>query len=267
MEKSESIEGNKVFACESTFESVQTIQSKTASKWLGFDYDSILEVGCSMGYFTKFLECRARSIYGVDINDEHIQLAQKKYPSINFQTCDAAVLPFPDETFDVIVMLEVLEHVGDDISTISEIHRILKKDGTLIMSVPNTGLFAFLDPFNVKMRIKRLMPGFSNKLSRIKNSQFRDNMDYHRHYSFKQIDSMLRYGFKIEKKHRGGFLIFPVCSAFQSIFSRIMPWETPKVLMQKIMNLDGAIRYSSLSYNLIVMARKDNEIIRSEEQI
>jgi len=252
------LERNKTFLCEATFESVQSIQAKVATQWLEGSCDDILEIGCSTGYFTKVLKNKGKNVCGVDINADHIELAQRKYPRIRFQTCDASGLPFSDESFDVVLMLEVLEHVQDEVRIISEIYRVLKDGGTLIMSVPNSGLFSFLDPFNVKMKLKHILPGVCSVLSRVENTQFRENMSYHRHYSLEQLKLMLQGKFNIKKVYRGGLLAFPICSAIQSVFSRVTRFEAPKILMQKAMNMDGSVKFGPLSYNLIIMCRKIN---------
>ena len=49
---------------------------------------------------------------------------------------DATRLPFADDTFDCVVTSEVLEHIQDDVSAISELHRVLKPGGTLGVTVP-----------------------------------------------------------------------------------------------------------------------------------
>jgi SAM-dependent methyltransferase len=49
---------------------------------------------------------------------------------------DATRLPFADGTFDVVVTSEVLEHIQDDVTAISELHRVLKPGGTLGVTVP-----------------------------------------------------------------------------------------------------------------------------------
>jgi SAM-dependent methyltransferase len=50
---------------------------------------------------------------------------------------DATKLPFEDNTFDCVVTSEVLEHIQDDVSVISELHRVLKPGGSLGVTVPS----------------------------------------------------------------------------------------------------------------------------------
>ena len=101
--------------------------------------DFCLDLGCGDGYGTKLLASRAKEAVGVDIDGRTIERAVEKYGSENckFQKYDGKKLPFPEETFDLVACFHVIEHVKDDISFISEIFRVLKKGGDLILSTPN----------------------------------------------------------------------------------------------------------------------------------
>ena len=86
----------------------ETIQAQVAYEWLPDKCDSILEIGCSSGYFTNRLKSKAQHIYGVDVSQAHIDIARERYENINFQTIgEDSRLPFDNAFFDVIVMLEV----------------------------------------------------------------------------------------------------------------------------------------------------------------
>ncbi len=249
----------KIFAATSNSANYETIQSKVVSMWLPESCDSILEIGCSAGYFTKYLSSIGRKVYGIDINSEHIADAAGRYPSIQFQVADASKLPFKSESFDSVIMLEVIEHVGDEEQTIAEIHRVLKPSGKLLISTPNTGLFAFFDPFNIKLWFSRrfpLMASLASGMARYENTQYRENLQYHRHYSLNALQKQLDAKFRIKKVHRGGLLFFPLCSSVQSAVSRITAWNTPKTILQKLMNLDGRVQYGRFGYNLIIAAEK-----------
>ncbi len=101
--------------------------------------DVCLDLGCGDGYGTKLLAATAREVVGVDIDERTIERAGEKYGSENckFQKYDGKKLPFPEGTFDLVACFHVIEHVRDDISFISEIFRVLKKGGNLILSTPN----------------------------------------------------------------------------------------------------------------------------------
>ena len=94
----------------------------------------ILDVGCGSGYTTLALT-KFGSVYGTDYS-----LSALKH--CNESGLDKVVksnsyyLPFRSETFDVITILDVLEHIDDDIRVLKELKRVLKKDGIILIAVP-----------------------------------------------------------------------------------------------------------------------------------
>ena len=65
-------------------------------------------------------------------------------------------LPFDNETFDVITMLQVLEHVGNEAFAINEVKRLLKRNGVFICSTPHQGIFAWADSANFQFKFPLL---------------------------------------------------------------------------------------------------------------
>lgn len=99
----------------------------------------VLDVGCHSGTFTKKIidKLKNKQIYGIDISHQAIALAQKRIPYGHFEVADAVALPFKDNFFEAVFCLEVLEHVDDPKKVLSEIKRVLKKDGYVIFLVPS----------------------------------------------------------------------------------------------------------------------------------
>ena len=98
----------------------------------------LLDVGCGIGLFmNKFAEAGAIPT-GVEPDEKKVKLANDERVKLS----SGEKLPFADETFDIVFMHEVLEHVDDDQLTINEIFRVLKKEGVFINFVPNR-LFPF----------------------------------------------------------------------------------------------------------------------------
>ena len=101
----------------------------------------LLDVGCSHGAFDFELARRGYTVVGIDINKESIDVGDKiknslKGKNVRFHHMDILSNDFPDKKFDVIIMFEALEHVKEDGRVMEEFHRILKDDGTVILSVP-----------------------------------------------------------------------------------------------------------------------------------
>lgn len=105
---------------------------------------NVLDVGCASGWLaariTKILP--QASVTGVDVSQKMIKYGRFKYPDINFVQADAQKLPFPKESFDLIVCTETLEHVVDPLGVLLEIRRCLAKKGEAIISM-DTGSLLF----------------------------------------------------------------------------------------------------------------------------
>ncbi|MDP3941484.1 MAG: class I SAM-dependent methyltransferase [bacterium] len=97
----------------------------------------ILDVGSASGWFLSELKKRYPNAgcVGVDVYIPAIDYAKKTYPNISFRMADAHKLPFKDNSFDVVVCTEVLEHVVHPEEVISEIERILRPGGIAIVEM------------------------------------------------------------------------------------------------------------------------------------
>jgi SAM-dependent methyltransferase len=74
-------------------------------------------------------------ITGIDISAETIELCNRRGITDIIQ-CDAMALPFKEGSFDLVLALDAFEHFEDDKKSMSEIHRVLKPNGTAICTVP-----------------------------------------------------------------------------------------------------------------------------------
>jgi SAM-dependent methyltransferase len=74
-------------------------------------------------------------VEGVDISDEALQFCRKRGLE-NVRHADVAQLPFPDEQFDVVTALDVLEHLDDDTAALREFRRVLKPGGRVFVFAP-----------------------------------------------------------------------------------------------------------------------------------
>jgi SAM-dependent methyltransferase len=87
----------------------------------------VLELGCGFGGMLAVLSELGASATGIDIDDRRAQFARSQ--GFEVLTVDAATLPFPEETFDVVVTYATIEHIHDLRSALAESFRVLRCGG------------------------------------------------------------------------------------------------------------------------------------------
>jgi ubiquinone/menaquinone biosynthesis C-methylase UbiE len=94
----------------------------------------ILEIGCGSGALLQDLE-QYGTAYGLDVAAPALANCRERGLDC-VSLADVTALPFEDEQFNVVIAIDVLEHVEDDAAAIREINRVTKKGGKVILTVP-----------------------------------------------------------------------------------------------------------------------------------
>lgn len=103
----------------------------------------ILDAGCAMG--DLLARVKDRRLYGIDFNAEYLAVAAER--GIETTLGELEAMPYHDETFDLVVTTDVLEHVLDEKVVIREMLRVLAPGGILIVRSPDSeDLSGYLDP-------------------------------------------------------------------------------------------------------------------------
>ena len=102
---------------------------------------NILDAGCGVGDLISPLTEKAHQfVTGIDISENNIDCSEKNCSDIlnvEFYCCSLEYICLPDNYFDTVIMADVIEHVYDPIASMKEIHRVMKHNGTLILTTPN----------------------------------------------------------------------------------------------------------------------------------
>lgn len=99
--------------------------------------DKLLDVGCSDGVLVDFIVNKVKKIYGVDNSKANLAKASRKGVIVKYVNLDRNDIPFPKHYFDTVTCLDVIEHVLDPHDLLIKIHRVIKKNGILIITTPN----------------------------------------------------------------------------------------------------------------------------------
>ncbi len=101
----------------------------------------VLDIACGTGYGSELLnkQGQAKEVIGVDISYEAVGYAARRHNSANtrFIAGSATEIPLPDNSVDVVVSFETIEHIPEDEQVVSEFARVLVPGGMLLISTPN----------------------------------------------------------------------------------------------------------------------------------
>lgn len=132
---------------------------------------NVLDIASGEGYGSDILSKTAKSVIGIDISNDAVEFAKKKYikENLKFMQGSIAKIPLADNSIDVIISFETIEHVDSNLQHefMNEAKRVLKDNGILIMSTPNrpiyTELFNQVNEFHIKEFDKNEYVDFINK--------------------------------------------------------------------------------------------------------
>ena len=121
--------------------------------YLSLEYISgdVLEVGCGEGRGVEIIAPLVDSFTGIDKNAQVIDNLKLKYPSENFfQTVIPPFLGLADNSYDVVISFQVIEHIKKDLTFLQEIHRVLKPGGRALISTPNISMSLSRNPWHIR---------------------------------------------------------------------------------------------------------------------
>lgn len=113
------------------------------------DGKRVLDCGCGMGFYLMVMSTLWNlELVGLDADVERLHCAEEHGIRAELVRGDAQRLPLADDSFDAVLMTEVLEHIPDDAAALSEVLRVLRPGGVLALSVPHAQYPIAWDPIN-----------------------------------------------------------------------------------------------------------------------
>lgn len=171
----------------------------------------ILDVGCGTGETTKFL-ANFGKVWGVDISRKALDFCREQGLE-RLEKSSATDLSFGDQSFDLVAMLDIVEHVEGDDRALREAHRVLDTGGQLLVTVP---------------ALKYLW------------SDHDEALDHKRRYSKKELKERIQdAGFRIERlSYAISFLALPIIvyRSIQKIFIQSTYPKTSYLILPRWLN-------------------------------
>ncbi len=109
--------------------------------------DLVLDLGCGEGFLISLIPNSTKKIVGLDISEIALNRAAeilKEKKGVELLRGNAEKLNLPDESFDKIICSEMLEHTPKPRKAMEEMHRVLKNNGLLVISVPDEKEYSLL---------------------------------------------------------------------------------------------------------------------------
>jgi 2-polyprenyl-3-methyl-5-hydroxy-6-metoxy-1,4-benzoquinol methylase len=150
----------------------------------------ILDVGCGSGLMLNSLE-KIGKVFGMDMHDDALAFSREIFSGQIEKGFLPANIPYPKDTFDLVMLLDVIEHVEEDVDSLKSIREHMSVGGKAVITVPATMLlWSDHDVVN----------------------------EHKRRYSYRELKSkLLSVGFHIEKISYYNTLLFPIVLAIRMV--------------------------------------------------
>lgn len=117
----------------------------------GYIKGDVLEVGCGEGRGIDLLLPKASSFTAVDKIKPVIERLQQKHPGAKLMSMNIPPLAgLANNTYDVVISFQVIEHIANDVLFLQEIHRVLKPGGTALLTTPNRRMSLTRNPWHIR---------------------------------------------------------------------------------------------------------------------
>ena len=133
--------------------------------------DDVLDIGCGReALFLKTISDKINSGIGIDFKAEEFNEVNLEVRKLSFTD----TLEFKDNTFDKVFMLAVLEHLQHPYDLLKEVHRVLRDDGNLVMTVPSN-------------LARPVLEFLSYRLNIVSRAEIMDHKKYYNRQSLKRL--------------------------------------------------------------------------------
>ena len=198
---------------------------------------AILDIGCGSGLMLNALE-EIGNTSGMDMSDDAIQFSQEIFKGSIKKGFLPNNVPYPENQFDLITALDVIEHIDDDVQSLRTIRSLLTQNGTAIITVP---AYMFLW------------------------SHFDELNEHKRRYTLPELKDKLELAdLRIEKISYYNTLLFPIAYLVRKLNNLLgrdgasdidMPGKSVNTILTKIFSSEKSLlRFCNLPFGVSILA-------------
>lgn len=223
------------------------------------DGGTVIDVGCGVGDNLKLIFRQNLTLKGLEYSANSLARAKKVLGAMDLRQGSAVTMPFDSNSADLIMCIEVLEHIPDQYQALREIRRVLKPEGVLLLSVP----------------YRRWFPSYYTFMGHI------------RHYTREELQQLLiESGFDVvewlpnyPRWHRLANYCYMFCRVLtitSSVFGRKVyphelrfPFSKKRILdflfdrIESIRLIENNANYASLDTSTFVLCKRQSSQLRS----
>lgn len=227
-----------------------------------------LDLGCAQGILSYFLRQKPCLWVSTDLDFANLMTSQTVIEK-NLIQLSEGILPFKSQSFDLVVSLDFLEHLENDDQCLEEIHRVLKKEGQLVIAVPHTGKFFILHKLRTALGLKLEFYGHKREGYSLKELQTKLNKTHiqlTKHITFSRffsesLELILNFLYikflspKTPEHLRDGFIKPSTSSEFNSRKKAFKAYSVIYPLVLLVSHLDKLLFFQK-GYGLMIWAKK-----------
>jgi ubiquinone/menaquinone biosynthesis C-methylase UbiE len=164
----------------------------------------VLDAGCGAGHYMKEMIDYGFDAYGVDISKQMVEVTKSNVKhdeniEANVLCSDCEFLPFPDNYFDIITCIGVLEYNSDEVGVLKELKRVIKDNGYIIFTLPNLlklrnvlDAYYYIIRFWKYLKVKFTGRYFTSKPDSV-HSEYSQNANFtNSRYTFNQLKKIIQ---------------------------------------------------------------------------
>lgn len=228
----------------------------------------ILDLGCAQGILSYFLRQKGGFWVSTDQDFTNLKTTQSLLEK-NLTQIEGGYLPFKSQSFDQVVSLDYIEHLENDDQCLEEIHRVLKKEGQLVIATPRTGKFFILHKLRSALGLKLEFYGHKREgysLEELKTKLDKAHFQVEKHKTFSRffsefIELLLNFFYikilspKAAERLRDGFIRPSTAQEFWSRKKAFRAYSFIYPLVWLLTRLDIFLFFKR-GYGLMIWAKK-----------